>query len=409
MVRFTLNKHPQLKRIAVHCRFTIWRWKLAIKSRLKSNYADPFKKYWVDPRKIEYCVIRKYNKWAEMGEIVGGNWDKRRIKFECLDVFKAFQDRFLYGKSWKNTEFYHRVLKEINEGKVKWRCRSKANLDVRFKQLDFLFYEIKNNGYKPQHLVVSNNDPMYFYDEVSVCIDRDGVLLFEDGRHRLAIAKLLRIKKIPVQITIRHSKWYEFKQQILDYAKKNGGKIYHPLTHPDLGDIPSIHGEKRFEKIKQSLPLKEGEILDIGAHWGYFCHKFEEEGFKCYAVENDPNHIYFLKKLKKAENRNFEIIEKSIFEYREKTKFDVVLALNIFHHFLKEKKSYFQLIELLRRLDMNIMFFEPHIFKEPQMRGAYINYTPEEFVKFILKNSCLNKAELIGEAENGRPIYKLSR
>ena len=40
------------------------------------------------------------------------------------------------------------------------------------------------------------------------------------------------------------------------------------------------------------------------------------------------------------------------------------------------------------------------------MKGAYKNYSPEEFVEFVLKNSCLDEAKLIGE-EDGRPIYKL--
>jgi len=38
---------------------------------------------------------------------------------------------------------------------------------------------------------------------------------------------------------------------------------------------------------------------------GYFCHKFEEEKFDCYAVENDRENLHFLKILKRAENRGF--------------------------------------------------------------------------------------------------------
>ena len=404
-----INKYPPVRVLVNHIRFVSWKLRLKIRTNVDSKYLDPYKVYWIDPRRIRYCVLRKYHKLADRGKIIGGNWDKQKIEFTSLDVFRASRDRFLYGEAWKETEFYHRVLREIRDGETKWGCRSKMEFDERCKYLDSLFQDIKNNGYKSQAEMDAKDNPLRVYDEISVCIDRNGNFLFEDGRHRLATAKLLNVNRIPVQITIRHLKWYEFRQEILDYARKKGGKIYHPLTHPDLSDIPAVHSNKRFEIIKQNLPLKRSEILDIGAHWGYFCHKFEEEGFDCYAIENDPAHVYFLRKLKKAENRNFKIIDKSIFEYKDKTKFDLVLALNIFHHFLKEKKSYYQLVELLKRLDMNIMFFEPHLPEEPQMRKAYINYNCKEFIRFILKNSCLTKAEFVGEAENRRPIYKLYR
>jgi len=49
-------------------------------------------------------------------------------------------------------------------------------------------------------------------------------------------------------------------------------------------------------------------------------------GFNCYAVESHAPTQYFLKKLKVAENRRFTVIEGSIFDYRDKVDFDVVLA-----------------------------------------------------------------------------------
>jgi hypothetical protein len=85
-----------------------------------------------------------------------------------------------------------------------------------------------------------------------------------------------------------------------------------------------------------------------------------------------------------------------------------VLALNIFHHFLKNEESYFKLLNLLKDLKMREMYFQPHLPNEPQMRGAYKNYSVEDFVAFILKASRLSRAEFIGSAEDGRRLYKLS-
>ena len=126
-------------------------------------------------------------------------------------------------------------------------------------------------------------------------------------------------------------------------------------------------------------------------------------------MESDVQAAYFLEKLKVAENRKFKIILGSIFDYHDKADFDVVLALNIFHHFIKTEETYYKLIDLLKRLDMKVMFFQPELPASPQMRGAYQNLTCDEFVDFVLENSCLNEATCIGETENGRPVYRLRR
>lgn len=132
--------------------------------------------------------------------------------------------------------------------------------------------------------------------------------------------------------------------------------------------------------------------------------------FDCYGVESDRTHVYFLQKLKVVENKNFEVIPRSIFECQdiiENTYFDIVLALNILHYFIKKEDTYYKLVNLLRTLKMKEMYFQPHLHDEHQMEGAYKNYSEEEFVVFMLQNSRLNKAKLIGKSDDGRSLYKL--
>jgi len=223
----------------------------------------------------------------------------------------------------------------------------------------------------------------------------------------LAIAKLLNLERIPVKITARHSQWYRFRKEVKDYARRQPlHKLYHPVTHPDLSDIPSMYGHERFEVIKANLPFNSGALLDIGAHWGYFCHRFEEEGFTCYAVENHAPSLYFMERLKIAENRQFTIISKSIFDYMEKTDFNVVLALNVFHHFIKAERDFHRLVDLLRQLQTQVMFFQTERPESIQMKGAYRNFDYDEFIRFILESSSLREAVQIGKTDDGRPIYR---
>jgi 2-polyprenyl-3-methyl-5-hydroxy-6-metoxy-1,4-benzoquinol methylase len=345
------------------------------------------------------------------GVIKGGDWDRETSLVQDLDIVRGAKDHFISGIEWEKTDYYANGLEEILRGNHQWyRCRNKRDLDEHCSRFDRLFESIRNNGYKPQSDI---HDPEYGAaapeNEIVVHIDRDGRFLFCNGAHRLAIVLALGIERIPVKVCIRHAQWQSFCTEILNFAKRNGGKVYQPLTHPDLRSIPSVHGDKRFDIIKDYLPQSRGDLLDIGANWGYFCHRCEELGFDCYAVEANLENAYFLKKLKTAQDRNFRVIEQSILTYREKCRFDVVLALNIFHHFLKQKADHEALINFLQRMDINLMFFEPHRTSEAQMNGAYRNYEPDEFVQFLLRHSSLTHADLIGKAEDERPIYKLRK
>jgi len=406
-LRSILDRLPYLKILLNRIRLQFW--KLAYMHRDEKHFRHAkLRTIYIDPSKIKYCIIGPYDKRHDKGKIMDGDWDKEERPFEGLDVFQSFQDHFIKGIEWSGTQWYYRVLNQIDNGVFKWGCKSKVDFDKKCCEFDTFFEEIKSSGYKSQaEIPDKENTPYEIYDEVSVSIGRHGQLLFTDGRHRLSIAKLLNIKKIPMQITRRHKQWNDFSNEILTYVNRNGGKVYAPLLHPDLVDIPSHHSHERFEIMKSNLMIRNGDLLDIGSHWGYFCHKFEDQGFNCFAVETNPLNLYFMEKLKKAEDKKFKIINKSIFDYEDKTDFDIVIALNIFHHFLKDKARYHQLIKLLKRLKMRVLFFSPHRFNESQMQESYVNYNPDEFVDFILSNSNLNKRKLIGETDDQRKLFML--
>ena len=366
---------------------------------------DPYltsKIHVIHPAKIIYRTLDEFKYLKDHNKTVGGDWDIPLSRFEEDLFYQSFELRIKQNKSWTETQYYNHHLSQIINGEEMWGCRSKAEWDSRCQLLDDIYADIKENGYHSQKIE----------DYVSVNIGRDGNLLFNDGRHRLTFCKLLGIQEIPIRITVRHAKWVRFKNQIYDYANSKehrNGKIYAPITHIDLQSVPSLHGHKRFELIRQNLTLpSRGTVLDIGSHWGYFSHKFEELGFDCLAVENDPENLYFLNKLRKAENRNFSVFENSIFLLDTRNiKYDIVLALAIFHHFTKEEKTYNQLTRFLRSLNMKEMYFEPPDPEEPQMQSAFRNYSCEEFVHFVVQNSCLENYKPIGSAEDGRKLYKL--
>lgn len=52
-------------------------------------------------------------------------------------------------------------------------------------------------------------------------------------------------------------------------------------------------------------------------------------------------------------------------------------------------------------------FFEPHFYREEQMKNAYTDFTPTQFVDFILQNTSLTKFEIIYNSKGGRHVFKL--
>jgi hypothetical protein len=406
------DKIPYFRKIAKNLWAIGWKFSLKLKSFLQS--VDLEKIYWINPKKIKYSFREdRYNFFSDSiykdkEKVFIQDWDltQNLMKFEERNSYKAYYQHFIEGKEWQETEFYKTMFK--------WGCFSEEEFIERCKELNKLYKDIKNNGFKTQKMlgggrILKNKGIREVEDEIQVAVSRNGDLIYHRGQNRLSIAKILDLDKIPFKIILRHKEWMKFRKEIFFYIKTAmGGKAYQPLLHPDLSDIPSVWCNERFKIIKRNLTIKGGCLLDIGAHWGYFCHKFEEIGFNCIAIEDSQKNLYFLRKLKRAGNATFKIINKSIFDYEDVLNFDVVLVLasNIFYYFLKEEESYYKLRKLFNRLKTREMYIQTDGSEEIKTRGKHKNCSPEEFVDFVVKNSNLTKADCIGEVR-GSKIYKL--
>ncbi len=405
LIRYTKSKivyfTPQwLKRLI----YNVWRlyWKTKTKVLPDKYHVDPYANdgiILVNPENIILAMKKEFDVFKFKGRVVSGNWDKEVMEFEKLDFFSSYKKKFEEKLQWENTEYYQRVAEQIRNGKFKWSCKNVEEFNKKCAEWDRLFEKIKKEGYKRG----------WHEDEISVNIGRNGELIFNNGRHRLTFAKLLKTEEIPAKVTSRHKEWVAFKKEILEYSLNYKNRVYEKLTHPDLANIPSVHNGSRYDIINEHLTVTKGKLLDIGCHWGYFCHKFEEVGFECYCVEKSKLNLYFLKKLKEAENRKFKIIPHSVFDIQSDIirECDVILALSVFHHFIKKESTYRKLIKFLQILKGKEMFFEPHNPREPQMKKAYRNFVDEDFAAFIIENSSFNNFKIIGYSEVGRPIYKI--
>jgi hypothetical protein len=196
-----------------------------------------------------------------------------------------------------------------------------------------------------------------------------------------------------------------FREEIVAWAGRHKGKLYAPIGHPQLADIAAVWPPRRFEAVRAAVPADARTALDIGAHWGFFSIGLGRLGLAVTAVESNPENARFLRRIAELSGVSVDVEERSAFEI-ERTDFDVVLALNIFHHFLRKPDTYANLIGLLSRLRCRTMIYQAHAVDGAKMKGAFARIPPEEMCDIICRKTGLHDWELI-ETFNKRKMFRI--
>lgn len=205
---------------------------------------DPFRTLEVDPADIEWLPRGRFDKWENLGDVRGGGWDDRLMRFDAMPTFRTLRQRYVEGNNWEETELYRSALARIWRGKRGWQGSwTEAELIERCRTVDDLYERISSEGYRSQAELTGRStadrlrqaDFRRHESDISVHIARDGEFRFVDGRHRLAIAKLLDLETVTVQPVVRHQKWQQVRRRVAE----NGVDVVSPelRRHPDLFDV----------------------------------------------------------------------------------------------------------------------------------------------------------------------------
>lgn len=196
------------------------------------------------------------------------------------------------------------------------------------------------------------------------------------------------------------------KQAIEAYVADKG-KIYAPIAHPGLAHVPTHWNDDRFELIEPHLDHRGGTALDVGSHWGYFASRLEDIGYRVTANEYSRKHRYFLEAIRDASGRTFAIMPENILEAGP-LDFDIIMALNIFHHFLKSRQAFDAFQGMLARTRCRTMIYQAHSLTErAKLDVAGLFLEPEAMVALLSERLKLPEVTLIAVAR-GRRIYKLA-
>jgi hypothetical protein len=126
------------------------------------------------------------------------------------------QIKTLVNANWqaKNTSVYQTLLAAANtkpHTRHQVRLDNEAKIQAYFDKIKSLYDSIKTQGLQ-MHSVA--NQANFRGSPIYVGIDADGQLFkLPSGKHRLAIAKVLELKSVPVVVSMIHADWIKKKMQ----------------------------------------------------------------------------------------------------------------------------------------------------------------------------------------------------
>lgn len=192
---------------------------------------DPLRIMWIDPERIVYQTQRDYppwlsdaGRWSLFGRVGTGDWDipnddfSRSVKITERDDFRAFYKHFVKGVPWEEMEYVDRKVAKVKNGESTKLGTTREEIISSLYEYEQLYETIHDNGYLTQEELAKNgHEPKRFKtameSEIAIDISRFGEPLFVDGSHRIAIAKILNLDRIPVVCYYRHEKWMRRRKQ----------------------------------------------------------------------------------------------------------------------------------------------------------------------------------------------------
>jgi len=197
------------------------------KIRLKYNLYFPMQKtrgarfykrklFYVNPMKINFYDAERF--FSSYNYIQSGNWDKKKEELENKIQFRIIHELITLNKEINQISCYENLIQSlINRGNT--YSQAVKSLDEKYTNIKRIYEDIKLNGYRSQKELKASEENKFntWYDEMRVSVDRNGeFILSGSGNHRLMMARLLKLNRVPVIIVRIHSDFYYKNQKMFD-------------------------------------------------------------------------------------------------------------------------------------------------------------------------------------------------
>lgn len=151
----------------------------------------------IDPNKIKFVnsIPMKFYKSTKF--IVNFDWDEdnKLITEYKHPTYISCKELFVDGVDIVKCEEYSYFQKQISKNKEWKNCKNEDDIYLFLKKKVKLFESIKKIGVKKS-----------FISNIEFMIDRNNNLVkINGGNHRFMISRILKLKKIPIEIKVIHS------------------------------------------------------------------------------------------------------------------------------------------------------------------------------------------------------------
>ena len=162
---------------------------------------------WIDPLQVTHVYSRKgpvaYRR-RHSGTVAAGDWDRRGTPIDAAIKVSACNRHFVGGESWEETGIVDEMMSRIARFGTFDGCRTREDVLARYDRIDRMYDEIARTG-RLQPVIERPERFRREHGGILIHIDREGrPLLAGNGNHRLAIARILKLDRVPAQLGAIH-------------------------------------------------------------------------------------------------------------------------------------------------------------------------------------------------------------
>lgn len=157
---------------------------------------------WIDPMECTRAVA-VFPRNAT-GHVVGGDWDLRTSGIDSIPKIRMARLHWQDGVPWADTGAYDYMMARIGERGRLDGCRTLDDVVRRYEALDRIFAVVSREGRMLSRAELPGRS-LREKGGIFVHIGRDNQPIFGiGGCHRLAMAQILGLSRIPAQLGVLH-------------------------------------------------------------------------------------------------------------------------------------------------------------------------------------------------------------
>lgn len=155
---------------------------------------------YIEPSRVRTVVDRFGRK--DTGKVRGGDWDLDGAPLSTMPKITIVYRKMTEGLSWEEAGAYALMAGLMEREEAPDECRTMEDVRKRYERVDRLIEHLQRGG---AFLSRSEMGGFREFGGVYIHIGRDGTPIFaRGGSHRLAVAQVLDLERIPAQVGVVH-------------------------------------------------------------------------------------------------------------------------------------------------------------------------------------------------------------